>query len=178
MKKLFLFIISFFLLTSCVDEPIVQHSSYFSISKFLNDEIKQHQKSKTRLQKEVIRDEVKESKNIDTPNWEHELKPFFESDIDKPAWHLAYECDTVKTDSLLQIVYVALDEKAPVRRMQIDYLHEQIQQVEVLFEKTNPWFSLQRKLIYKHLVGYQIHGEQHMVLSDPSRFEINVKFIP
>ncbi|MFN0188119.1 MAG: hypothetical protein ACKVQV_05405, partial [Bacteroidia bacterium] len=63
-------------------------------------------------------------------------------------------------------------------RMQIDYLHEQIQQVEVLFEKTNPWFSLQRKLIYKHRVGYQIHGEQHMVLSDASRFEINVKFIP
>ncbi len=178
MKKLFLLIISFFLLISCADEPIVQHSSYFSISSFLNEEIKQHQKLKTRLAKEVIRDEVKESKNIDTPNWEHELKPFFESDIDKPAWHLAYECDTVQTDSLLQIVYVALDEKAPVRRMQIDYVHEQIQKIEIEFEKTNPWFSLKRKLIYNHLLGYHIRGEQHMVLSDPSRFEINVKFIP
>ena len=178
MKKLILFIISFFFLNSCVDEPIVQHSSYFSISSFLNEEIKQHQKSKTRLAKEVIRDEVKESKNIDTPNWEHELKPFFESDIDKPAWHLAYECDTVKTDSLLQIVYVAKDEKAPVRRMQIDYVHEQIQKIEIEFEKTNPWFSLKRKLIYLRHRGYSISGEQDMVLSDPSRFQINVKFIP
>jgi hypothetical protein len=178
MKKLFLLIISYFLLTGCADEPIVQHTTYFSISTYMNEEIKQHQKSTTRLAKEVIRDGIKELKNIESPNWEHELKPFFESDIDKPAWYLAYECDTVPTDSLLQIVYVAKDEKAPVRRMQIDYLHEQIQKMEIQFEKTNPWFSLKRKLIYRHLIGYQIHGEQHMVLSDPSRFEINVEFIP
>lgn len=165
-------------LMSCVDEPIVQHSSYFSITSFLNEEIKKHQKSKTHLAKEVIRDQVKESKNIDTPNWEIELKPFLESDIDKPAWHLAYECDTVQTDSLLQIVYVAKDEKAPVRRMQIEYLHQQIQKIEIQFEKTNPWFSLKRKLIYLRHRGYSIRGEQDMVLSDPSRFEINVKFIP
>lgn len=177
MKKLIGLFIPVLFLISCVDEPIVQHSSYFSISSFLNEEIKQHQKLKTRLAKEVIRDEVKESKNIDTPNWEHELKPFFETDIDKPAWHLAYDCDTVQTDSLLQIVYVAKDEKAPVRRMQIDKLYEQIQNIEIQFEKINPWFSLKRKLIYHHLKGYQIQGEQHMVLSDPSRFEINVKFI-
>ncbi|MBK9639225.1 MAG: hypothetical protein IPO63_16045 [Bacteroidetes bacterium] len=177
MKKLIPLIISFFFLIGCADEPIVQHSSYFSISSFLNEEIKQHQKLKTRLEKEVIRDEVKESKRIESPSWEHELKPFFESDIDKPAWHLAYECDTVQTDSLLQIVYVAKDEKAPVRRMQIDYLAKQIQKIEIQFEKTNPWFSLKRKLIYHHRIGYQIEGEQHMVLSDPSRFAINVKFI-
>ena len=177
MKKLFSLMIASFLLMSCADVPIVQHSSNFSISSFLNEESKQHQKLKTRLEKEVIRDEFKESKNIESPNWEHELKPFFESDIDKPAWHLAYDCDTVQTDSLLQIVYVALDEKAPVRRMQIDYLHQQIQKIEIQFEKLNPWFSLKRKLIYQHLLGYHIEGEQHMVLSDPSRFAINVKFI-
>lgn len=178
MKKLIGLFIPVLFLMSCSDEPIVQHTPYFSISKYLNDEIKQHQKSKTRLTKEVIRDKVIESKNIESPNWEHELKPFFESDIDKPAWHLAYECDTVQTDSLLQIVYVALDAKAPVRRMQIDYLHEQIQKIEIQFEKKNPWFSLKRKLLYYHHRGYQIHGEQQMVLSDPSCFEINVKFIP
>ena len=52
--------ISCVFLNGCVDETIVQHSSYFSISSFLNEEIKQHQKLKTRLAKEAIRDEVKE----------------------------------------------------------------------------------------------------------------------
>jgi hypothetical protein len=125
----------------------------------------------------VKRDNQLESKELSVSNWEHELKPFFESDIDKPAWHLAYDCDTVKTDSLMQVVYVANDEKAPVRRMQIDYLKEKIQRIDIQFEKNNPWFSSKRTLIYQRNIGYQINGEQNMVLSDPSLFEINVKFI-
>ncbi|MBK7964999.1 MAG: hypothetical protein IPK10_06735 [Bacteroidetes bacterium] len=171
------FISLLLLFSSCTDAPVVKHETYFSISTFMNHEIKQHQTTKTRLIKVVTRDHKSETKEITVSNWEHELKPFFESDIDKPAWHLAYDCDTVKTDSLLQIVYVANDPKAPVRRMQIDYFQDQIQRIDIQFEKNNPWFSLKRKLIYQRDIGYQISGEQNMVLSDPSLFEINVKFI-
>lgn len=178
MKNKVLGFLSFILLiSSCTNAPIVKHEPYFSISTFLNDEIKQHQAAKTRLLKVVKRDEQIETKEVPVSNWEHELKPFFESDIDKPVWHLVYDCDTVKTDSLMQVVYVAIDEKAPVRRMQIDYLEDQIQRIAIQFEKSNTWFSLKRKLIYQRNIGYQISGEQDMVLSDPSFFEINVKFI-
>lgn len=174
-NKIYYFLILF--ISSCADAPVVKHEPYFSISKFMTDEIKQHQTTNTRLLKMVKRDDQLETREIAVSNWEHELKPFFESDIDKPAWHLAYICDTVKTDSLMQVVYVANDEKAPVRRMQIDYLQEQIQRIDIQFEKNNPWFSLKRNLIYQRNIGYQISGEQNMVLSDPSLFEINVKFL-
>jgi hypothetical protein len=178
MKKNICYFISFVIfISSCADAPVAKHLPYFSISKFMNDEIKQHQTTKTRLLKVVKRDGLSEKKEITVSNWEHELKPFFESDIDKPAWHLAYDCDTIKNDSLMQVVYVATDEKAPVRSMQIDYIQKQIQRIAIQFEKNNPWFSLKRKLIYQRKIGYQISGEQNMVLSDPSHFKIDVKFI-
>lgn len=176
-NKVLGFLSSILLISSCTNAPIGKHEPYFSISTFLNDEIEQHQNAKTRLLKEVKRDDQIETKEVTVSNWEHELKPFFESDIDKPVWHLAYDCDTVQSDTLQQIVYVAKDEKAPVRRMQIDVLKDQIQKIDIQFEKSNPWFSLKRKLIYQRNIGYQIIGEQNMVLSDPSLFEINVKFI-
>jgi hypothetical protein len=176
-NKFYYFLAFIFLITGCADAPPVKQLPYFSLSKFLNAEIKQHQTHNIRLLKVVKRDDQSETREIKVSNWEHELKPFFESDIDKPAWHLAYECDTVKTDSLMQVVYVANDEKVPVRRMQIDYIDDQIQRIDIQFEKNNPWFSLKRKLIYKRDLGYQIKGEQDMVLSDPSLYEINVKFI-
>jgi len=176
-NKLRYFIPLIILISSCADAPVVKHESYFSISTFMNNEIKQHQATNTRLLKMVKRDNQLETKEIIVSNWEHEFKPFFESEIDKPVWSLAYDCDTVLSDTLQQIVYVAKDEKAPVRRMQIDVLKHQIQKIEIQFEKSNAWFNLKRKLIYLRNIGYQISGEQNMVLSDPSYFEINVKFI-
>lgn len=165
------------LFCGCEEKPMIQRTHYFSMTHFLNSEIKQHQLAKTALLKQVSRDITKEERKLIAPRWEHELKPFFECDIDKPAWYLAYDCDSVQTDSMLQIVYVAIDQKAPVRRFQVDLIKESVQLIDVIFEKTNTWFSMKRHLVYKPESGYQISGEQHMALSDPSFFEINVTFI-
>lgn len=178
MKKISLFSLILLFMGACsVDSNIKEHTPNFSISAFLKKEIEQHQQEKIRLDKSVFRDEMEESKVIEFPNWEHEMKPFLECDLEKPAYKNLYDADTIQSDSTMQIVYTTADKKAPVRRMQLDYQNQKLQKIEVSFEKTNTWFSLKRHLIYRPHIGYQIKGEQKMTLSEPSLFDIKVKFI-
>lgn len=176
--KYILFITLLVTFSCCQNTSPLPEKKYFSIHDFLVSEIHRLKNDKTTLIKTIRQNNKSETVKLNLPDWENELKPFFEADIDKPAWKNTYSCDSAVNDSGSNVMYQALHPKAPVRQLQITYLENQIATVVISFEKSNSWFTLKQELIYWSGKGYSIKSNQKMSLSDPASYEINATFHP
>lgn len=172
MKTVVLLCFVLLLVSACKDAPSKQEQAYFSISAFLKKEIVQHRIENITLLKTVQQKERTESKKINAPDWENELKPFLEADIDKPAWKNSFSVDSSVNDTIKFIRYKTKDQKIPVKLFRIQYIHEKIKTLFIKIEKSNSWFTLKQELTYTCDEGYSIHSEQQMTLSDISIYEI------
>ncbi|MBL0095296.1 MAG: hypothetical protein IPP46_01505 [Bacteroidetes bacterium] len=164
------------LITGCTEVKKQPEINYFSISTFLNKEIATLKEKEAILVKTIQQKNKTETRSVYTPDWENELKPFFESAIDRPAWKNSYQCDTTLIDSEMIISYTSNNKKAPVKLLRVTYLKDKVNTIFILFEKSNAWFCLNQQLTYQSEQGFTIHSEQKMTLSAPAIYTISAKF--
>jgi hypothetical protein len=67
----------------------------FDLKGFLDNEIATHLKDVKKVKKTVTVNGKTESKEVEIKDWKEELKPFFNSDINRPAWRDKYKVDTI-----------------------------------------------------------------------------------
>jgi len=164
------------LIFGCSEVKQQPEKKYFPISTFLKAEIHTLRENKSALTKTIRQHNRSETRSVSTPDWENELKPFFEAAIDKPAWKNSYLCDTSGNDPNMVISYTTNNKKAPVKLMRISYLNNRVHTIFIRFEKSNAWFYLKQQLTFQSNAGYTIDSEQKMTLSAPTIYNISAKF--
>jgi hypothetical protein len=66
-------------------------SPFFNLKGFLDTEINTNLKNQKMVKKTVTINGKAETKDIEIKDWKEELKPFFNADINKPAWYDKYQ---------------------------------------------------------------------------------------
>lgn len=129
------------------------------------------------LVKKVKYGEKEELVQIQQPQWENELRPFLDCDLNKPAYAGAYIIDSVVTDSTCTVHYEAKEPKTPIRTVMLNYRHDTMTSLYMEIGKSNAWFQLKQEMTYTPGEGYRITGEQKMAIGEETKFSIAGRFI-
>jgi hypothetical protein len=187
MNKLY---IIFFLLvfSNCKNEP-PQYSKnttpLFDLKGFLDNEIATHLKDIKKVKKTVTVNGKTETKEVEIKDWKEELKPFFNSDINRPAWRDKYKFNKQKFDTIgYGHTFTRIEDNLKTKWMFIHYLdqsnilsvkidNEQVSNI-VSFVEEMQYFS---KSNWQYGKVYNIKTKQKMPLSDEQNIEVQVELL-
>lgn len=167
---------------SCTGEGIgtnvnLEKNIYFNLKEFLDLE-KERLSSVSPFSKTVFVNGEKEQKEIKYLDFEKELKPFYDSDINRPAWSDKYKIDSVfqKGNQLHSLVYVATDEKLKTRRLSIDFKDNEVVLIDINNASKSSVANTFQVLTYDPTSGFTIESTQDVSFMDENKFRIEIKF--
>lgn len=164
-----------FFLIACAEKPIEKTRKYFDIKALFASQIVVLGKEKSIFKKEISINGEKEIKELSAINWEKELDPFLQSDINKPAFLQSYEI--VETDSTLRYLLKA-GEKQPISSiwMMKKRNSKDITYIEIAASSENLLYSWNKTLIaiFKNgfLQKYSVIGDQKILVFDQENYQI------
>ena len=172
-KSYFILIITTLILSSCNDETIkVASPEYYNLSAFFHQEAKALTIANMKLDKQIIKDSIKEKKSFGKINWLNELSPFIECDINKPAWIKSYQTDTILTNAGMKITYKAIEEKLPVQTIELSFSKNKITDISIHKVRHNFYYQSEDLYSYHVQKGYEISGSQNVRLLDKTYYQI------
>ncbi|SDY22654.1 hypothetical protein [Hymenobacter psychrophilus] len=160
-------------------EALRQHTSYFNLPAFLNEQSTALNRRKPAIEKQVLlRDGGQETKRLTPTDWAKELQIFQQADIDKPALRGQYLVDSLVTpDGLLLRTYRRRPGvKHPVRQLAVVSRAGQVQQVRATVAQDNPLVYSSKTLELDSPNGqlrtYRVQGVQKLILFDSVRYAV------
>jgi hypothetical protein len=146
---------------SCTDVSDQADSSrYFNISAFFTEYAGQLNEQMIPVQKTIEKDGEREEKFLENPDWRKELEPFKDLNIQRPAFRNEFLIDTLFSHSASEykITYTAKSKNTEIRKIEISFLHDEIQTLSASKLNDNAVFSTGRNLAWKRGKGYKISG--------------------
>ena len=173
------------LLFSCQNPPThtppaqtIASKHYFDLKGFIGSEAEKLSAQGGPFIKTVYLYDKKEEKVFETLDLKRELKPFTDSDINKPAWSDKYSIDSVFNTNrqLAGIHYLAQSKKLKTRKMEITYQNAEVSRILILNENNSSVAKTHQQLIYVPASGFSIESRQNVPLMDERLFRIEVRF--
>lgn len=163
-----------------VEPPIsATDKSYFDLTKIIQTDINHNIENNCSEEKTVYIKGNKETKVNDSIDWQSELKPLLECDINRVAWKGNFFIDTIPSDltSDITVQYRALDEKISVRSLSIVYDNSKIKKITINKKIESFLFSTVQIIDYVPSFGFLIRGEQKALMMNTFELNVNVKYI-
>jgi hypothetical protein len=148
------------------------NSSFFRLKEYFENQAKALNHSGAGLKKTIHKDSHLETGIIKTIDWNKELHPFEEADLNKPAWQKSYKTDTVIKDQQTQLIYTAIEPKLSVRKLEVLLNADTVYQVRIIIEKNNSYYQATQELTYNPGKGYSIRGSQKVILANATTYTI------
>jgi hypothetical protein len=174
-KLILLFCLSLSLL-SCSEKKAATTTVYFSVPGFIKDQARELRSSGISLSRNVSFNGSHEEKIISAPDWDKELKPFAECDLNLAAWKNGFDIDTTYSKKLKTIRYKAREKRIAVRELEVVLEGDSIQSLSIVYLKSNPWYSLGRRLTFTPGIGYTIIIEQDTPLQATESIKLEGRF--
>lgn len=176
MKKApIIFLVSTFL-WSCSNEKTSSEAPYFRVPDYISLQEKKLRSTKSILKRTVTFNNNSEELTINNPDWEKELKPFAECDLNLPAWRNGFQIDTADNAGVRTIRYKAREKRIAIRELELRLAGDSVLHLSVVYLKSNPWYSLGRTLEYTPDKGYTIVIEQDTPLQAPEKIMLEGRF--
>ncbi len=150
---------------------------YFDLNKYFSEQVEVLNKQQTKLQKQISKDNKTEEKTFNTINWQSELKPFSDCDINKPSWYHSYFTDTTFAAGEMRVKYIAREPSLPVRQLLISFENNQVKRLHVDKETSNSYYHSKNNYTYTADKGFTINGSQEVMLARKTNYTIVAKFI-
>lgn len=176
--KILTLVVGFFLMLSGCKNPSVSNNSdfEFNYADLLNKELDGLKKSKAIIEKKIYYQGKSETKILKSPEWDKELRPFVECNIQTPAFNKLYSNEKrISGDSLI-FSFKAKSEKQEIRLLEVTLVKQQLKCIEASLFKKNSYFTLNESLLYRAGEGYRIKGSQKMMLAAETVYHIEAKF--
>jgi hypothetical protein len=168
----------FFIVASCSEKQQASiNPTYFDLKSFFRSEAESLTLTDMHIRKKITTLSDLEEKEFRNINWEKELRPFSESDINKPAWKLSYSIDTFYLQSQVSIVYKSKEAKLPIKKLEVILKNNKVAMIKIASEKQNSYYHSAQNLFYEVGKGYSIQGGQKVILADSSKYNIEATFI-
>ena len=167
---------------SCKEnEPPISSKNkiYFDLTKIIQNDIQYNTTNNCAEEKTVYIQYNKETKKIDTVDWNKELQPLLECDINRPAWKGQFFIDTIPNELMKDttLEYRALNDKISIRTLSIIYTNQQIKKISIVKKIKSTLFSTSQIINYVPTVGFLIRGEQKALFMNAFDLNIDVKYI-
>ena len=148
-------------------------TSFFDTKVFFEKITQNFLKNKVKkIEKTVIINGLEETKTIENPNWETELAPFIDANINRPAWQNKYKVE--KNDSTH--IYTALKPDLKVRKMTVLEANNDNIQLEIQTSEKSIISENALQMFFNQKTGYQIYKQQKIVGGKTDSITIKVKF--
>lgn len=177
MKILTFIACCFLLLSGCKDPNANDNADFdFNYAILLNKELDDLKKSEATIEKKIYYQGKSETKTLDMPEWEKELRPFVECNIQTPAFDKLYSEEKRTSGDSLIYTFKAKTEKPEIRVLEVIIVKQRLKIIEASLFKKNSYFTLNESLLYRAGEGYRIQGSQKMMLAAETIYRIEAKF--
>ena len=163
--------------SASVDNPRKEDNRYFDLKGFIGSEITRLS-NESNFTKAVYVNGEKEEKVIEKLDLENELKPFSDSDINKPSWSDKYEVDSLidETGKLIKLNYKAKDEKLRTQFLSVSYQNEVVSEIVIKNQSMSSVAEVIQLLSYKPEKGFIIESTQDVTTIEKNHSKIQVTF--
>ncbi len=157
--------------------------TYFDLKGFITSEIEQLEALDPKVSKKVIVNEEEEHQVLQNINWEKELSPFADADINKPVLVKMYDADTIFTDRertlYSQITYVAKDDKLATKEMVISFIRNTGMpfKITIAIQRNNFLFRTKQNLELYAGHSYRIQTNQKILGIKESEFIVEAEIL-
>ena len=184
MRKLLIFSILIGFFTACQVNDTPQYSAnsnpLFDLKNFFDNEIKTHLKDVKKVKKTVTVNGKSETKEVDIKDWHEELKPFFNSDINRPAWRDKYFVEKQEVEpSTYKTEFKAKDKNLKTQFMSVFQKPSDFDLYVKNYEESSiskAESSLSYKRDSQNSINYEINTNQNLITGQDS-IKINVTLI-
>lgn len=155
------------------------NKTYFDLTKVIQNDINRNITNNCTEEKTVYIQNHKETKKIDTVDWQKELQPLLECDINRTAWKGQFFIDTIPNDLMKDttLQYRALNEKVSVRLLSVIYANNQIKKIIIIKKISSFLFSTVQSIDYYPSLGFAIRGEQKALMMNAFDLNVDVKYL-
>lgn len=171
----YLFLLSGILfLSQCgKQDSIKETKKYFDIPAFFQNEIKIRSSENLGLEKITSKGEDINSEIIDTVNWEKELEPFSELNMNKPAFENKFQKTVDSSTKLCIIRYQALDSTLEMQEVVIwKNPAGKIINLEIVTKLRSWVVDRDVRYNYQPAGGYGISVKENYIWQKPGQFDI------
>jgi hypothetical protein len=148
----------------------------FDLKGFLDNEIATHLKDIKKVKKTVTVNGKTETKEVEIKDWKEELKPFFNSDINRPAWQDKYSIEKKEIDHYVyKTDYSANDKNLKTRFLSVLQNLSNFE-LKIYNDEKSIITNAESELIYSRKGGYQIITKQQL-LGGMDSIKIEVMFM-
>lgn len=158
-------------------ENAPESKPYFDLKKYFLQQADLLNKQQTQLQKQITKVSKTEVKIFTSVDWQRELTPFSDCDINKPSWFHSYYADTNFVAGEMRVKYIARDASLPVRQLQVNFENNIVKQLYIDKESANSYYHSKNSYAYSPVNGFAINGSQEVMLSRKTNYSITAKFV-
>lgn len=166
-------------LSGCIERSVPPQTEkfYFDLKGFFEQEASYLYEQNITAEKYLINEKDTQILTLSNINWEKELAPFINSDINKPAWKESYTVDSVLMNEKLQsIIYSSSEKNLLAKQIQIRFYNDNVSHVYIENASKNYIYNSAQILSYHVRKGFAIEGEQDIVLGKDLHYKIIVNF--
>ncbi len=161
------------LFTNC-NSPKTTQQELFNTIDFFNNQVKILTQQELMLHKVLAFNNQTDTVVNTKPNWKEELAPFFELDLNKPAYAGRF---TIK-NMANQTTYNALDSATNIKQVVITFnANQQVESIAFALSEKNNLYQSTKQLVYHTKKGYEITGMQQAKLQQAHVYTVNANFI-
>ena len=139
-------------------------SVFFSLKEFAHLESASLQKMNLTVLKKAAKNKENEQQILSNLDWENELAPIAESDINRPAWKSQYAVDSLEEQNTLNVSYTALNNELPIKKIRLSFDKQSRKFQSLIIDKSseNFLYSSWQKIYYERGGKLHIYGQLSM----------------
>ncbi len=151
--------------------------TYFDLKEYFVQQAKTLQANTAYLQKKITKDGKVEQKIFNQVDWQKELKPFSDCDINKPAWINSYLMDTVFSNYNTILKYSARETSLPIQQLIVVFENDKLRQLTINKQSANSYYTAKNDYVFVPDSGFTITGSQEVMLAQKTNYSITAKFM-
>lgn len=178
MKSFLSVLFSLLLLTSCNEKPketVVP--SFFNVKTYFTSQALLLTTNKISLKKFITKDQATEEKFIASPEWDIELKPFAECDINNSSISASYTVDTLADEFASSVTYKAKEPSLKVQKLSLFFAGDSLTLLSIVIKSNSFYYKHSSILNYTPWKGYSITNFQKMTFSQGNKLTFQGVFI-
>jgi hypothetical protein len=173
MIKKIMFYIAIFILSSCNTTPKLDRidNAQFSIKDFFENEIVELNNGNYKVQRTLNVNGAINKKENAKIDWNNELKPFIETDINKTSW-----MDKIKSDTIGdKILIYPISDEIPIKKIEVLYLNKLVKSIYIRKEISNIFYKNTFDYYYSTKDSISIVGIQKPIFFSADTFIFSEK---
>jgi hypothetical protein len=180
MKKIVCIALPLLLLAACQMRESAESGGpkpFFDLKGYINAQIEALNALQPTLEKRIQVDGQNETQELDSLDYEKELRMFLRSDINRKAWFDKYEVDsTFENGTLESVRYTTDTEDLKTSLLEVEYEQGEVSRIYIENKTESVVADVRQELLYEPGQGYRLFTAQKTAMSSEQEVIVEVEW--